>query len=120
MIPPILNIIKKNCLIIMHKSIIIFIGLLAFLLPIAPSIGNSNVMAFEDYGYEADQYEQYAKNMANDSYYYKSNSDLIQKIKCNNINSNLNGIESNVNLDDALGVGSEVSQEGNDVSANEY
>ena len=28
--------------------------------------------------------------------YYKSHSDLIQKIKCNNINANLNGINANI------------------------
>jgi hypothetical protein len=61
----------------MHKSIIFLLGLLVFLIPIGPSsiMSNSNVMAFEDYGYEeagyeeADQYENYAMDMANDNYY---------------------------------------------------
>jgi hypothetical protein len=41
----------------MHKSIIFLLGLLTLLIPVGPSMSNSNVMAFEDYGYEAHQYE---------------------------------------------------------------
>jgi hypothetical protein len=77
----------------MHKSIIILLGLLVFLIPVGPSsMINSNVLAFEDYGYEADQYEQYANDMTNDNYHKSQNSELVKKIKCNNINANLNGI----------------------------
>jgi len=79
----------------MHKSIILLLGLLTFLIPVGPSsMSNSNVMAIdEDYDYEADQYERYATAMANDNYYKSQGSDFIKKIKCNNINVNLNGID---------------------------
>ncbi|HEX2231292.1 MAG TPA: hypothetical protein VHG34_03805, partial [Nitrososphaeraceae archaeon] len=89
----------------MHKSIIIFIGLLTFLLPFGPSMSNSNVMAFEGYGYEADQYENYAMDMANEDYYESEDKDIIKKIKCNNINSNFNGLDIdtlNINLPNGL------------------
>jgi len=64
------------------------------LLPFGTSsiMNNSNAMAIgEDYDYEADQYKNYAMDMANDNYYKSQNSDFIQKIKCNNINANVNG-----------------------------
>ena len=54
----------------------------------------SNAMAVEnDYYYndETDQYENYATDMANDNYYKSQGSDSIKKIKCNNINANVNG-----------------------------
>lgn len=50
----------------MNKSIILLLGLLIFLIPVGPSMSNSNVMAFEDYGYEANQYEQYAMDISNE------------------------------------------------------
>jgi hypothetical protein len=90
----------------MHKSILIFLGLLTFLIPVAPSsMSNSNALAFSDYGYQADQYENYAKDMANDNYYKSQGSDVVKKIKCNNINSNFNGVDANIGIDDPLGVG---------------
>jgi hypothetical protein len=88
----------------MHKSIIIFLGLLTFLIPVAPSISNSNALAFSDYGYQADQYENYANDMANNNYYKSQGSDVVKKIKCNNINSNLNGVEANIGTGDSLGL----------------
>ncbi len=92
------------------------LGLLIFFLPVGPSMSNSNVMAFEDYGYEeTDQYERYAKNMANENYYKSQSSDIIKKIKCNNINSNLNGIDANSDTGDSLGLGAE-SFEADDAS----
>jgi hypothetical protein len=101
----------------MHKSIIIFLGLLTFLIPVAPSISNTNALAFSNYGYQADQYENYAKDMANDNYYKSQGSDIVKKIKCNNINSNFNGVEANIGTDDLLGVGAE-SIQGDDASSN--
>jgi hypothetical protein len=78
----------------MNKSIILLLGLLVFLLPFGTiNTNNSNAMAFEDYHYEADRYEQYAKNMANENYYKSQGSDFIKKIKCNNINDNLNNVD---------------------------
>jgi hypothetical protein len=75
----------------MHKSIIIFLSLLTFLIPVAPSISNSNALAFDNYGYEQDQYEQYTNHMTNDNYYKSQGSDFVKKIKCNNNNINING-----------------------------
>jgi hypothetical protein len=88
-------------------------------MPVVPSsMSNSSVLAFEGYEYEeADQYEQYATNMANDNYFKSQGSDFIKKIKCNNINSNFNGIEANIGTGDSLGLGVEFLQ-GDDVSAN--
>ena len=103
----------------MYKSIIFLLGLLTLLIPVGPSMSNSNVMAFEDYGYEADQYENYATDMANENY-YKSHSDIIKKIKCNNINSNFNGVEDNIGTDDSLGGIGATSFLGDDASANTY
>jgi hypothetical protein len=101
----------------MHKSIIIFLGLLIFLIPVGLNMNNSNALAFSDYGYKADQNENYVTNMANDNYYKSQGSDLIKKIKCNNINSNFNGVEANIGTDDPLGVGAASLQE-DDASAN--
>jgi hypothetical protein len=61
-------------------------------------MSTTNVMAFEDYNYEANQYERYAMDMANDNYYKSQDMDIIKKIKCNNINNNLNGDDNTVNL----------------------
>ncbi len=80
-------------------------------------MSNSNVMAIgEDYDYEADQYEKYGMDMANDNYYKSKGSDFIKKINCNNINSNFNGVEANIGTGDPLGVGAESIQD--DASAN--
>jgi len=96
----------------MHKSIIFLLGLLAFLIPICPSMSNTNVLAFEDYEYEADNYERYAMDMTNDNNYKFEGSDLIKKIKCNNINSNFNGVEANIGTDGPLGgIGAESIQD---------
>src|SRR5215211_7336613 len=104
----------------MHKSaiIILFVGSLVMLLPFGTS---TNVMAFEEYEYEADKYDQYVMDMANENYDKSQDSDFIKKIKCNNINANLNGIEANIDTDDSLGgiVGAE-SIQGDDASANAY
>jgi len=62
--------------------------------------------------YVEDKYQPYA----NDNYLKSQNSDL-KKIKCNNINSNLNGIEANIGGDNPLGIGAE-SLQGYDGSAN--
>ena len=100
----------------MHKSIIAMLGLLVFLIPLGPSISNINVMAFEGYGYEADQYENYANDMANNNY-KSQNSDFIKKIKCNNINNNLNGDDNTINWGNPLESGVS-SLQGDDDSAN--
>ena len=77
---------------------------------------SNNVMAFEEYG---DQYVNYANDMANDNYYKSQSNDIIKKIKCNNINSNFNGVEANIGTDDSLGeVGDSFFQD--DASANAY
>ena len=108
---------------IMHKSILVLLGVLTFLLQFGPSSMNilSNAMAFDNYGYQADQYEKYAMDMANDNYNKYQSSDLIQKIKCNNINSNFNGVEANIGIDNSLdGLGDASLQGDNEVSANAY
>jgi hypothetical protein len=67
-------------------------------------------MAFEDYDYEADQYENYAMDMANGNY-DKSHSEFIKEIKCNNINSNINGNDNTINVGSRLGLGDESLQD---------
>jgi hypothetical protein len=82
-------------------------------------MSNSNAMAIgEDYGYEEDQYERYATDMTNDNYYKSQGSDFIKKIKCNNINTNINGDDNTINLGSGHGVGPEFIQD--DASANAY
>ena len=94
-------------------------GFTSFLIPVGPSIGNLNALAFSDYGHKADQYENYANDMTNDNYYTSQNSDFIKKIKCNNINANFNGVEANMGTDDSLeDLGAESIQD--DASANAY
>src|SRR5215213_1362393 len=110
----------------MHKSIpISIIALLLIALPLA-MFGTSNSNLFskamaieeEDGFYEANEYTTYAMEMANeygdeykspsytnDNNYKSENSGFIKKIKCNNINSNLNGIEGTPDLSALLGVG---------------
>jgi hypothetical protein len=76
----------------MKKSIyLLLVGSLVMLLPFGSSL---NAMAIADYG-NTDQYMKYAEGMLNKEY-NKSHSDLIQKIKCNNINANLNNIDANI------------------------
>ena len=63
---------------------------MVILLPFGPSnISNANAIAEDEY--YVDQYENYAMDMANDNYYKSQGSDFIKKIKCNNINVNVNG-----------------------------
>ena len=95
----------------MHKSAIIFLlGFMVILLPFGPSnISNANAIAEDEY--YADQYENYAMDMANDNYYKSHASDFIKEIKCNNINSNFNGVDDNIGTDDDLfGVADESHQ----------
>jgi hypothetical protein len=80
-------------------------------------MSNINAMAFDDYGYDADQYEKYANDMANDNYYKSQGSDFVKKIKCNNINANFNGVEANIGTADPLGVGAASLQDDDDPSA---
>lgn len=107
----------------MHKLALLFLlGSLVMLLPFGTSMNNfSNAMAIEEYGYDADQYKNYAMDMANDNYYKSQGSGFIKKIKCNNINSNLNGVDGTTNLNGPLGVGVESIQgNGKELSANAY
>jgi hypothetical protein len=103
----------------MHRSIIIFLGLVAMLMPLGTnSISNLNANAVS--GYETDTYnEGYTNDFTKEDKPYKSQySDIIKKIKCNNINANLNGVEANLGSDIPLGsiAGAESLQD--DVSAN--
>jgi hypothetical protein len=77
----------------MHKLAIFLVGLLVLLLPVSSIMSISNVMASYDYGYGTDQYMKYSNDMTNDNYYKSQNSELLKKIKCNNINANLNGVD---------------------------
>jgi hypothetical protein len=102
----------------MHKSAIIFLlGFMVILLPVGPSnLSNANAIAEDEY--YADQYENNAMDMANDNYYKSQGSDFFKEIKCNNINSNFNGVDDNIGIDDGLfGVG-DTSLQGDDDSAN--
>lgn len=45
----------------------------------------------DNYNYETNQYENYAVDIVNDSYYKTTDNDIINKIKCNNNNINING-----------------------------
>jgi hypothetical protein len=64
----------------------------------------------------ADYVEEKYQPYANDNNYVKSqNSDFVKKIKCNNINSNLNGIKANIGSNNPLGIGAE-SLQGDDAS----
>lgn len=92
---------------------------MVLLLPMGSSMTISNVMASDDYGYETDQYMKYAEDMTNKNY-DKSQSDSIQKIKCNNINSNFNGIEANIGSENPLGSLGAEALESDDTSANVY
>src|SRR5918993_273537 len=125
----------------MHKSIPI--SIIALLLIASPlmMIGNSNSSIFskamaieeEDGYYEANEYTTYAMEMANeygdeykspsytnDNNYKSQNTELIKKIKCNNINSNLNGLEGTPDLSALLGVGDIDTQGDEEVSASVY
>jgi hypothetical protein len=100
-------------------SIIVLLGLLTFLVPIGPSMGSSNAIAFEDYdyGYQPDQYMRYAEDIANENYYKSQNSDVIpQKIKCNNIIYNLNNVDITIERDDPIGLEPSSLQQGEDLA----
>jgi len=117
----------------MHKSIpISIIALLLIASPLA-MFGNPNSNLFskamaieeEEGFYEANEYTTYGMEMANeygndeykspsatnDNNYNTENSDFIKKIKCNNINSNLNGVEDTPDLGALIGVGDTDTQE---------
>jgi hypothetical protein len=64
------------------------------LLPFGSSMNLSNAMAIADYG-NTDQYTKYAQDMTENNYYKSQNNEILQKIKCNNINSNLNNVDAN-------------------------
>jgi hypothetical protein len=89
--------------------------------------------------YETDEYTKYGMDMINDyvdeyepssSYsdydnkYQKSkNTELIKKIKCNNINANLNGVNVETATSEelgSLGLGAAAFQDDGEISANEY
>jgi hypothetical protein len=124
----------------MHKSIPI--STIALLLIASPlmMVGthNSNILTKamaieEDYGhYETDEYTTYATDIAdrygdeyespshtNDNNYKSQNAELIKKIKCNNINSNINGLQGTPDLSALLGVG-DTDTQGDEVSASVY
>ncbi len=64
------------------------------LLPLGNSLNIPNANAIADY-----DTEQYKRNLdlSNDHYYvFPQNSDSSQKLKCNNINVNVNGLELDV------------------------
>ena len=95
----------------------------------------SNAIAFENYGYDnSDQYQNYPMDMDNeyeDGQYrpyennnyqsdYQSygedrdksnNNNLIKKIKCNNINNNLNEVNITIGNGDPTGLGAALFQE---------
>jgi hypothetical protein len=104
---------------------------------------SANAQSEPPYYYETDEYTRYATDkMANEyniddeykpqSAYYNDNNNYkfkdsksidIKKIKCNNINSNLNGIESTTDINGLLGLESATAhgnEEGGDLSANAY
>ena len=63
-----------------------------------------------------------AMNMvANDNYYKSKDSDILKKIDCDNINSNLNGEEiSTIDPTTLNGIGSKLAQGGEGVSTNAF
>jgi hypothetical protein len=123
----------------MHKSIPI--SIIALLLIVSPltMVGTSDfniftkAMAIEEDGFyeaEANEDTTYAMEMANgygdeyesqsytnDNNYESQNSDFIKKIKCNNINSNINGLEGTPDLSALLGVGDTDAQGDEELTA---
>lgn len=78
----------------MHKSVIIFFSLLIILVPVGSSLNISNATAIADYDKEQSKMDL---DLSNDHYYvFPQNNNLLQKIKCNNINVNVNGLELDV------------------------
>jgi hypothetical protein len=66
------------------------------------------------------QDEDKSSSYANDNNYKSKNSDFIKKIKCNNINSKLNGLESTTDISGPLGVEVVAVQENEELSANSF
>ncbi|HET8792838.1 MAG TPA: hypothetical protein VFM31_03510, partial [Nitrososphaeraceae archaeon] len=78
----------------MHKSVIIFFSLLIILVPVGSSLNISNATAIADYDKEQSKMDL---DLSNDHYYvFPQNNNSLQKIKCNNINVNVNGLELDV------------------------
>ena len=71
------------------------VGSLLLLSQIGTTVIFPNAIAIADYD-NTDQYMKDAQDMTNKIYYKSQSNDLIQKIKCNNINANLNGINANI------------------------
>ena len=115
MILLILDIIKK-LFTIMHKSIIVLLGLLVFLIPVGPSIGNLNALAFNDYEYDVDYYEQdYGiedNNYGEKSYEKEDGTLTTTNNKCSNINIYISGLEINELPDYVNGLASQVQAAG--------
>jgi hypothetical protein len=96
----------------------------------------SKAIAFEEDGYsDMDTYERYVMNMANeyvdeyqpsssyasDNSYKSKNSDFVKKIKCNNINTNVNGVEigtTDLNGPNSVGAAAVLGEE--DVSTSAF
>ena len=57
-------------------------------------------------------------DMTNDNYYKSHASDFTKEIKCNNINSNFNGVDDNIGIDDDLFGVADTSLQGEEDSAN--
>jgi hypothetical protein len=107
------------------------------LLPFGTSMNNLNAMAIEEY--DKDPYMRYAMDIAKgyedesgnnnyepenyQSYEYDNyeNIESTKKIKYNNINSNINGLETTTDLNNPLGVGSAALQGDEEgISTNAY
>ena len=104
--------ISKKLFTIMHKSIIVLLGLLVFLIQVGPSIGNLNALAFNDYGYDIDHYEQdygIEDNSYGEKSYEKEDGTVITtNNKCSNINIYISGLEINELPDSVNGLASQV------------
>jgi hypothetical protein len=70
--------------------------------------------------YEPTDYPSYKPEYQSDNSYKSKDSDFIKKIKCNNINSNLNGIESTTDVNGLLGSEGVSAQGDEDTSANAF
>jgi hypothetical protein len=80
----------------MYKQIFfLLVGSLLLLSQVGTTTIFPNVMAIADYD-NTDQYMRHAEDMTNKNYYKSQNNDLIQKLKCNNINANLNNIDASI------------------------
>lgn len=115
----------------MHKSIIFLLGLLVMLLPFASENIFSKAIGLQDdlfkvyVKYNSDKANDYedeykSSSYANDNNYKSKNSNFITKIKCNNINSKSNGLESTTDISGHLGVEVVAVQENEELSANSF